>query len=327
MSHPAPPGRLCCMTTTLMATGQASPARPVVLPLLMLVMLAGAVEAQSAPGRFLDEQRSRGTQYGSFTVEESGSGPPMVFIPGLTSPGWVWDDVVAHYRSRFTCYVLTLAGFGDVPAVENPSLERVRDDLIRFIRERELAGAVLVGHSIGGMLAYWVAATEPALGPVVSVEGATWVPALFDTTATPERAATMAAGMRTGIAALDAEAFAQMSDRMLSGQVGDTVARRRLAPVAARSDPRTTAAFLADQYTTDLREVVGAIRSPVLLLVATGGIAPDARTAYVESARRQLGRVRSVRVVAIEGARHFIQLDAPARLIEVVDRFLEGTGR
>src|SRR5262245_53160887 len=108
----------------------------------------------------------------AFDVQVSGSGPPMILVPGLSCDGRVWDATVAHYRERYQVHVLTLAGFGGVrPAIGAPFLPRVRADLARYIRDRRLDHPVLVGHSLGGFLAFWLAATEPDLvGAVVAVD-------------------------------------------------------------------------------------------------------------------------------------------------------------
>src|SRR4051812_3944889 len=52
-----------------------------------------------------------------FTVTVTGHGPPILFIPGLSSPGSVWDHAVAHLASNHECHVLTLAGFAGTPAL------------------------------------------------------------------------------------------------------------------------------------------------------------------------------------------------------------------
>jgi N-formylmaleamate deformylase len=61
----------------------------------------------------------------AFAARVEGRGPAMILIPGFVSSGAVWDDVVAHYKTRFTCHVLTLAGFAGQPAVA----ERVGSDV------------------------------------------------------------------------------------------------------------------------------------------------------------------------------------------------------
>ena len=37
----------------------------------------------------------------SFTVEVTGKGKPMIFIPGLASSGEVWKDTVAQFANRY----------------------------------------------------------------------------------------------------------------------------------------------------------------------------------------------------------------------------------
>jgi pimeloyl-ACP methyl ester carboxylesterase len=47
----------------------------------------------------------------AFRVQVSGTGRPILLIPGLASSGDTWETTVAHLSDRFTCHVLTLAGF------------------------------------------------------------------------------------------------------------------------------------------------------------------------------------------------------------------------
>src|SRR3954452_20806767 len=62
-----------------------------------------------------------------FVARVSGSGPPMILIPGLANGGNVWDGTVAHFQGRYECHVVTLAGFAGQPAIGEPFLEKVRD--------------------------------------------------------------------------------------------------------------------------------------------------------------------------------------------------------
>jgi pimeloyl-ACP methyl ester carboxylesterase len=97
----------------------------------------------------------------SITVEVKGHGRPMILIPGFVSSGAVWKDVVDHCKDRFECHVVTVAGFAGVPPVQPASLARVRDDVIGYVKAKRLDQPVLVGHSMGGFVALWIAATAP----------------------------------------------------------------------------------------------------------------------------------------------------------------------
>ena len=60
-----------------------------------------------------------------FAVTVTGSGRPMVLIPGLACGGSVWDATVAHYKASYECHVVTLAGFAGQPAIEGQTLGKV----------------------------------------------------------------------------------------------------------------------------------------------------------------------------------------------------------
>ena len=87
----------------------------------------------------------------------------MILVPGFASSGEVWTDVVAHYKAKYQCHVVTLAGFAGVPAANPTSLARVRDGIVDYIRAKKLDRPVLVGHSLGGFMAMWVASSAPDL--------------------------------------------------------------------------------------------------------------------------------------------------------------------
>ena len=133
----------------------------------------------------------------SFGVEVHGTGSPVLLLPGLSSSGDVWDTTVAALEGRYEVHVLSLAGFAGRPAVEGAFLPRVRDDIVAYIRDRQLDRAAVVGHSLGGFLAFWLAATEPGLvGPIVAVDGVPFLPALMDASATEDSVRQMAGAAR-----------------------------------------------------------------------------------------------------------------------------------
>src|ERR1700689_4316516 len=141
--------------------------------LLSLFLLGAAAFAQSpAP---------------SFHVDIIGKGKPMILIPGFASSGKTWDSTVARYKDRYECHVLTLAGFAGEPRIEAPFLETVRKDLAIYIRKNKMEKPVLVGHSLGGFMALWLAAKEPDLvGPLVIVDSLPFLAAVMQPGATAD---------------------------------------------------------------------------------------------------------------------------------------------
>jgi N-formylmaleamate deformylase len=266
----------------------------------------------------------------SFAVRVEGRGPAMLLIPGFVSAGMVWDDVVAHYRTRFTCHVLTLPGFAGQAPVAAPVLPRVRDEIIEYIRRQRLGRPVLVGHSLGGFVALWVAATAPDIaGPVVSIDGVPFLPALADPSATTDSAAPQARQLSALYASLSPEQLGMQSRMAFAAMMSDATKVDTATRWAAASDPKTAAAAIGELMTTDLRDAVAAIRTPVLLVPALKAFAalPDGEARAREAYAAQMKRVPVHEIVPAPGALHFVMFDDLPSLLETMDTFLARASR
>jgi len=260
----------------------------------------------------------------SFRVQVVGSGRPMILIPGLTCSGEVWNSTVEHFKGRYQMHVLTLAGFAGQPAIQAPFLETVRRDLIGYIQEKNLDHPVVVGHSLGGFMAYWVAATAPALvGPVVAVDGLPFLSDLFKPGATAESSRPGAEQVRRMMASLTPDEFAAQNESYLKNMITDPDNVAKVATESAKSTPSAVGEAMFEMMTTDLRPVVASVKVPTLL-VAGGAFAKDdkERRELVAHCERQLANIAHHRVVLADKARHFIMLDDPAFLLSQMDTFL-----
>lgn len=262
----------------------------------------------------------------AFRVEVVGSGPPMILIPGLTCGGDVWAETAAHYRGTHQLHVVTLAGFAGEPRIAAPMLERVRDELVAYIAAQHLEHPVVVGHSLGGFMALWIAATAPdAVGPVVAVDGVPFLPALMDPSATADSSRAAAEQMRTAMAAMTPEAFASQNRSGLAQMIIDPKDVDAVATIAGRSDPTAVGDALSELMVTDIRPQLTHVQTPVLVLAAAeyakdAGAQAEVRARY----ERQLDGVPHGRVVLATNAKHFIMLDDPAFFFAELDRVLAG---
>src|SRR3569623_838556 len=80
----------------------------------------------------------------AFSVKVSGAGRPVIFIPGLASPGSVWDGTLAHLGGKVQAHVLTLAGFAGVKPIDQPFLQQVHDQIAQYIAAPHLAHPIIV---------------------------------------------------------------------------------------------------------------------------------------------------------------------------------------
>jgi pimeloyl-ACP methyl ester carboxylesterase len=248
----------------------------------------------------------------AFTVAVQGHGRPIILIPGLGCPGAVWDATVAHLDGYET-HVLTLAGFAGLPRIPGPLAAETRAQLAHYIRAHALRAPIIVGHSLGGYLAYWLAETEPTLvGPTIIVESAA---ALGDGTA--------AANAITGeqVREMWSGASDEQYTQLIHEIFGSMIAHRdRLEPFLGaieRSDRKAIADAIYEQYTNDLRPQLGMISTPVLLVLADGSLA--------DGMRKQVAPVPRHTVVQIPNAKHFVMLDEPEAFYRAIDAFLPPT--
>jgi pimeloyl-ACP methyl ester carboxylesterase len=263
-----------------------------------------------------------------FRVEVAGSGPPMLLIPGLTSNGEVWRATVEEFSRDHEVHVFSLAGFAGVPPIATDSgwLLRQREAIVAYVRDRRLEKPVIVGHSLGGFLALWIAADHPELpGAVVNVDGMPFFGILMNPNATRETMRPMAAQMHRMMMGPGArENYLRMQDSQLRMMARDTASHAMLARHGRDSDMGTMAIAMHDMYVEDLRADLARVRVPVLNVHAWAAYAAmgQSREGIERIAANQYAALASQRLRIHDTAYHFIMLDEPAWLHREMRDFL-----
>ncbi|WP_210521257.1 alpha/beta fold hydrolase [Hymenobacter terricola] len=263
----------------------------------------------------------------AFTVRVVGKGRPMLLIPGLTCPGAVWDEAVAHYQTQYQCHIISLAGFGGAaPAatLADPLLPAVRDQLLAYIKTQKLNKPVVVGHSLGGFMALELSTAQPdAIGPLVILDSLPYMAAIQNPAATVETVKPMADNMRQQMKQGHQPAAAQR--QMAAGMVTDTARQAQVMRWGSASDAPTVAQAMYDMYTIDLRSDVSRIQQPVLVLGAWAAYKQYGSTK--ESTRaiftQQYAKLPGVRIEMSEAGRHFLMYDDTAWFLAQADAFLK----
>jgi len=241
----------------------------------------------------------------AFTVDVKGAGRPVVLIPGLGCPGAVWDETIAHLGDGYQTHALTLAGFAGNPAIREPLSAAVRRDLTRYIRSRRLRDPIIVGHSMGGFIAYWIASYHPELvGPVIVVDAG---PALSGDL---DEAKALRSRWKN---ASDDEFHGGMRAAFLQM----TAVPKKMMPVIAqviRSDRAAIGNAIYEMMITDLTDQVRHIIAPVLVIAADGG--------YQTRIRNQIETIPDHEMIVVPRAHHFVMYDAPAAYFRAIDAFL-----
>jgi N-formylmaleamate deformylase len=274
----------------------------------------------------------------SFRVQITGKGRPMILIPGYTSSGDTWKTTVARYQERFSCHVLTLAGFAGVAPISEPLLATVRTELATYIRSQRLERPVIVGHSLGGTLALALAVDEPGLvGPLVIVDSLPFLAGAQMQAKTLEDAKPQIAAMK---AYMSTQTREQWDTYVKSGQATTFMVKspadlETIKQWGLASDQRTGVEAMADLMSMDLRDDIARVTAPTLVLGTWAGLHEQLKQYNMTVTRDDIGKTFDAQFAKLpklhfamaETARHFIMLDDPQWFFAELDGFLADPAR
>jgi len=259
-------------------------------------------------------------------VTTRGRGADVLLIPGLASTAEVWRGVADRLAGKRRLHLISVRGFGDLPAGANASgavMATVAAEVRRYIAEQQLQRPAIIGHSMGGQLGLRIAADAGTrIGRVMVVDSSPFFPALISPQAT--------VGDIEPIAQLAYQAIHFLGDEALRAhgrQMGLELGGATDAVFGTLGwqggDRRVLAQSLYEVMTVDLRRRLPDITAPVTVVYgwSADGSSPRSRTDGLF--RGAYARLRApAAFVPIEGAEHMVMIDQPTRFMAAVDRFL-----
>jgi pimeloyl-ACP methyl ester carboxylesterase len=90
-------------------------------------------------------------------------GAVVLMLHGLTSSGATWRHVAPALGANFRVIAPDARGHGGSDWTKEYSFELMTDDVVGFCEQLGILGAVVVGHSMGAVTAYALAARRPDL--------------------------------------------------------------------------------------------------------------------------------------------------------------------
>jgi pimeloyl-ACP methyl ester carboxylesterase len=269
-----------------------------------------------APAPFVSDRLS---------VEVVGQGPDVILIPGFGCSREVWRAEADRLKATHRVHLVQLAGFAGEPWThgDGPFIAPVVEELDRYIREQGLRSPALVGHSMGALVGLRLAQEHPgAIGRLMSVDSLPFFGALRGPQVTVEMMAPAAEQTAQMLLSLSDDAFRAAQVGSASGYSCDPVTRERMVEWTMASDRRAMAAAMRDLLLTDARPGLPSMTIPVTVLYAAdadgGASAAQADMAW----SNQYGPLPGARLIRVDGSRHFIMSDQPARFAELMDQFV-----
>lgn len=247
-----------------------------------------------------------------YEVAISGAGHPILFFPGFTCPGEVWEDVVKELSKTNECHVFTFAGFGNVPAIEKPWLPKIKEGISQYILKENLHRPTLIGHSLGGALALWLASDglfdfdNVIVVDALPSTGALMIPNFDSESIVYENP------YNQKLFDMDDESFKVMATQMASGMSLNKEKTEQLTAWMVSADRETYVYGYTDFLKLDLRNTLANIKVPVTILAATQ---PYGEEAVKDIYSQQYAKLGNYKIKYATESAHFIMYDQPRWLI------------
>ncbi|HEX8877499.1 MAG TPA: alpha/beta hydrolase [Phycisphaerales bacterium] len=270
----------------------------------------------------------------AFSVK--GSGPlPVVIIGDLGPEPAAYDRFADRHAERFTTHALAMPG--TTKDTRGPQLHRgdVNDPewllnavhaVAGYIRDNKLEKPVVLGHGIGGTVAYMLAISEPDLArsfvvvnmlPARGVGGAGRIPSREERNGEVDR--------------LERAALMELKKNLWLNQVRDTVPTQcrdiafsdELVNQYSRVNTTAIRRYRLESLYLDLREDLNSVRTPMLILATLPDWFPRLDREVLKAAFQNVGFNRpNVTVEILEDVRGWGIIEEPDRFDPPLLKFL-----
>lgn len=249
------------------------------------------------------------------------SGPPLLLLHGIAERWQTFLPVIPQLAARWQLYALDLRGHGQSGRVKNSY--RIIDyaqDVVCFLESHVRQSTVILGHSLGALVAVCVAAARPKqVEAVVLVDPPLHLQhtPLKDIPNGPYQA------FRQIVEIIRANPSRQAIERSLAGYFsgGNPEAYRARAEVLSQLDPQALALSLENRHLAglDLDALLRQIVCPTLLIQGN----PERGAALLdEDVDRALALLRHGVRISVPEAGHMLHHSHPGAILDALSSFL-----
>jgi pimeloyl-ACP methyl ester carboxylesterase len=253
------------------------------------------------------------------SVEVTGKGQPIVLIPGFTVPGAIWNPLVKKLEKNYECHIVTFAGFGGKEPIEFPWLPKIKESLKNYILKNNLQNASIIGHSLGGTIATWLAAQKDLkLSKIILIDALPASGALMIPNFNPENLIYESPYNNQQLA-MDAVTFEQTATAMAKGMSLKKSAQGKIKNWIQEADRKTYVYGYTDYLKLDLRADLKHITIPVTIIAASQ---PYGEKLVKQTYKNQYANLKDYNFIIAEDSAHFIMLDQPEWFLKQIQTIL-----
>ncbi len=255
----------------------------------------------------------------AFQVVKAGKGKPVLFLPGFTTPGSVWNETISHLSAKKETHIISYAGFNGIASIDTPWYATIKEQLLQYIVKEKLSHLTIIGHSMGGTLAIDIAAALPGkVDKLILVDA---LPCLREL-------------MMPGVPASQIQYNSPYNSRLL--QMSDTSFRKTATMVAKgmtlnnskkdtliawmmEADRKTYVFGYVDLLKLDLMETLKLVKAKTLIIGAPNANAEVTKVNF----EKQYANLSFKTIEMANNSNHFIMFDQPDWFYNQVNSFLK----
>ncbi len=242
--------------------------------------------------------------------------PPLLFLHGIGGAARMFRGQLDHFGADHRAIAWDMPGYGNSAPLPLVTMDALAAALAGFIEELGLRRAVLVGHSLGGMVVQRLLAQAPHAARAVVLAQTS---AAFGS----RDPAWQAEFLSARLGPLDAgHGMASLAEGLVADMAGPGADPAGLAlarDCLAHTPDSTYRDSVMAMPGFDCRDALARIAVPALVLAGTRDTSAPAR-----GMERMAARIPGAQYVALEGAGHLAHLEQPRAFNAALGQFLRG---